>query len=205
MWELGHKEGWVPKNWCFQTAVLEKTLESPLHSEEMKSINPKGNPSWIFIGRTDAEAEAPILWPRDAKSGFIGKDPDAGKDWGQEEKGTIEDEMVGCHYQLNGCGEIVKDREAWRATVHGVAKSWTQLRDWTTTAMQKSKGKRPWPKDRDAVKINPISTSSRKNSVVSWRSMWTSSHCLSYFAHWNISCQEEDGLGRKGLESDDVM
>ena len=205
MWELGHKEGWVPKNWCFQTVVLEKTLESPLDSEEIKSINPKGNPSWIFIWRTDAEAEAPILWPPDVKSGLIGKDPDAGKDWGQEEKGTIEDEMVGWHHQLNGCGEIVKDREAWRATVCGVAKSWTQLRDWTTTAMQKSKGKRPWPKDNDAVKINPISTSSRKNGVVSWRSMWTSSLCLPSFAHWNISCQEEDSLGRKSLQFDALM
>ena len=102
MWELDHKEGWAPKNWCFWTAVLEKTLESPLDGEEIKPVNPKGNQPWIVIVRTDAEVEAPILWPPDAKSQLIGKDPDAGKDWGQEEKGTTEDEMVGWHHWLNG-------------------------------------------------------------------------------------------------------
>ena len=86
MWKLDHKEGWVPKNWCFWTVVLEKTLESPLDCKEIKLINPKGNQSWIFIGRTDAEAETPILWPPDAKNWLIWKDPDAGKDWRQEEK-----------------------------------------------------------------------------------------------------------------------
>ena len=102
MWELDHKEGWVPKNWCFWTVVLEKTLESPLDSKEIKPVNPKGNQPWLFIGRSDAEAAAPILWPPDAKRQRIGKDPDAGKDWGQEEKGTIEDEMVWWHHWLNG-------------------------------------------------------------------------------------------------------
>ena len=102
MWELDHKEGWVPKNWCFWIAVLEKTLESPLDCKEIKPVNPKGNQSWIFTGKTDAEAEALILWPPDAKSWLIGKDPDAGKDWRQEEKGTTEDEMVGWHHQLDG-------------------------------------------------------------------------------------------------------
>ena len=92
MWELDHKEGWAPKNWCFWTVVLEKTLESPLNCKEIKQVNPKGGQLWIFIGRTDAEA--PILWPPDAKSWLTGKDPDAGKDWRQKEKGTIEDEMV---------------------------------------------------------------------------------------------------------------
>ena len=92
--ELDHKEGWVLKNWCFWTMVLEKTLESPLDSKEIKPVNPKGNQSWIFIGRTDPEAEAPILWPPDAKSCLIVKDPDAGKDWRREEKGTTEDEMA---------------------------------------------------------------------------------------------------------------
>ena len=87
MWELDHKEGWVPNNWCFQSVVLEKTLESPLGSKEIKPVNPKGNQLWIFIGRTDAETEAPILWPHDAKNWLIGRAPDAGKDWGQEEKG----------------------------------------------------------------------------------------------------------------------
>ena len=95
MWELDCKEGWVPKNWCFWTVVLEKTLESPLDSKEIKPVNPRGNQPWIFIGRTDAEAEAPVLWSPDAKSWLIGKDPDARKDWGQEEKRVTGDEMVG--------------------------------------------------------------------------------------------------------------
>ena len=100
-WELDHKESWVLKNWCFWTVVLEKTLESPLDCK-INPVNPKGNQSWIFIGRMDAEAKAPILWLPDTKNWLIGKDPDAGKDWGQVEKGTTEDEMVGWHHRLNG-------------------------------------------------------------------------------------------------------
>ena len=100
MWELDHKEGWALKNWCFQTVVLEKILHSPLDSKEIKPVNVKGNRSWIFIGRT--EAEVPILQPPDEKSWLIGKNPDAGKDWRQEEKGTTEDEMVGWYHLLNG-------------------------------------------------------------------------------------------------------
>ena len=96
------KKGWELKNWCFWTVVLEKTIETPLDCKEIKLINPKGNQSWIFIGRTDAEADAPILWPPDAKNQLIWIDPDAGKDWGQEEKGTTEDEMVGWHHRLDG-------------------------------------------------------------------------------------------------------
>ena len=102
MWELDYKENWVPKNWCFWTVVLEKTLESPLDCKEIKPVNPKGNWSWIFIVRTDAEAETPILWLPDAKNWLIGQDPDAGQDWKQEEKETTEDEMVGWHYRLDG-------------------------------------------------------------------------------------------------------
>ena len=101
MWELDYKECWVPMNWCFWTVVLEKTLESPLDSKEIQPVHPKGSQSWIFIGRTDAEAEKPILWPPDAKSWLIGKDPDAGKDW-RLEKGMTGDEMVGWHHRLNG-------------------------------------------------------------------------------------------------------
>ena len=101
MWELDHKNCWVPKNWCFLTVVLENILESLLNCKEIKPINPKGNQSWIFIGRTDAEAEAAILWPPDMKNWLIWKDPDAGKDWRQE-KGTTEDKMIGWHHQLNG-------------------------------------------------------------------------------------------------------
>ena len=102
MWELDYKESWVTKNWWFWIVVLEKTLESPLDCKEIKLVNPKGNQSWIFIGRTDAEAETPILWPPDAKNWLIGKDLDAEKDWRQEEKGMTEVEMVGWHHWLNG-------------------------------------------------------------------------------------------------------
>ena len=101
-WELDHKESWAPKNWCFWTVVLEKTLESPLGCKEIQPVHPKGDWSWIFIGRTDAEAESPMLWPHDAKNWLIGKGPDAGKDWRQEEKGITEDEMAGWHHQLDG-------------------------------------------------------------------------------------------------------
>ena len=102
MWELDYKESWALKNWCFWIVVLEKTLEHPLDCKQIQPVHPKGNQSWIFIGRTDAEVETPILWPLDGKSWLIWKDPDAGKDWGWEEKGAIEDEMVGWHHQLNG-------------------------------------------------------------------------------------------------------
>ena len=102
MWELDHKESWAPKNWCFWTVVLEKTLESPLDCKEIQPVDSKGNQSLIFIARTDAEAETPILWPPDANNCLIGKDPNAGKDGNLEEKGMTEDEMVGCHHWLNG-------------------------------------------------------------------------------------------------------
>ena len=102
MWELDYKESWGMKNWCFWTVVLERTLESPLNCKEIQLVNPKENRSWIFIGRTDAEAETPILWPPDAKNWLFGKDPDAGQDWKQENKGMTEDEMVGCNHRLNG-------------------------------------------------------------------------------------------------------
>ena len=98
---LDHKESWVLKNWCFQTVVLQKTLESPFDSKEIKPVNPKRNQPWVFIERTDAEIEAPILWLPDVKNQLMGKDPDAGKDWSQEEKAMTEDEMVGWHYQLD--------------------------------------------------------------------------------------------------------
>ena len=101
MWELDYEESWGPKNWCFWTVVLEKTLESPLDYKEIQPVHPKGDQSWI-IGRTDAEAETPILWPHHVKSWLIGKYPDDGRDWGQEEKGTTEDEMAGWHHQLDG-------------------------------------------------------------------------------------------------------
>ena len=120
MWELDHKESWAPKNWCFWTVVLEKTLESPLDCKEIQPVHSKGNQSWIFTGRTDVEAETPILWPSDVKNWLIGKDPDARKDWRQE-KGLTEDENI-----IDSM-----DREAWRAAVHGVANSRTRLNNWT--------------------------------------------------------------------------
>ena len=148
MWELDYKESWAPKNRCFWSVVLEKTLESPLDYKEIKPINPKGNQSWMFIGRMDAEAETPILWPPDAKNWLLGKDPDAGKDWRQEEKGMTEDEMVGWHNWLDGhefvqTPELVMDREAWCGIVHGVAKICTQLSNWTKLIPQITSRKKP--------------------------------------------------------------
>ena len=133
---LYYKESWALKNWCFWTVVLEKTLESPLDCKEIQPVNPKGNQSWIFIGRTDAEAETPIRLPADAKHWLIGKDPDAGKEWSQEEKGMTEDEIIEWHHWLEGHEYEVSFRSwwwtaAWCTEVHGVVKSQTKLSDLT--------------------------------------------------------------------------
>ena len=136
MWELDYKESWALKNWCFWTVVLEKTLESPLDYREIQLVHPKGNKSWIFVGRSDVEAETPMLWPRDVKSSLIWEDLDAGKDWRREEKGMTEDEMAGWHHWLSGhelskFWEFVMDKEAWPAAAHGGTKIWTRLSNWT--------------------------------------------------------------------------
>ena len=102
MWQLNYKESWAPKNWCFWTVVLEKTLESPLDCKEIQPVHSKGDRSWVFFGRNDAKAETPVFWPPHAKSWLIGKDSDAGRDWGQDEQGTTEDEMAGWHHRLDG-------------------------------------------------------------------------------------------------------
>ena len=139
MWELVHKEGLAPKNWFFRTVVLEKTLESPLDCKEIQPVNPEGNQSWVFIGKTDAEAEAPVFWPPIVKRTLTGKNLDDGKDWGQEEKGVTEDEMVGWHHRFNGhkFEKTLGDSGGQRSltTVHRT----TESCDWATATVKEEK------------------------------------------------------------------
>ena len=173
MWQLDHKEGWAPKNWRFWT-LLEKTLKSLLLSKEIKPIDPKGNQLWIFIGRTDAQAEAPVIWPLYAKCQLTTKDPGTGKEQGQEEKGMAEDEcddwmasLIQWTWVWGNSRKIVKGREAWCAAVHGITKSQILLSNWTPTSpprtvVQWERGAVKWPSE-----INM--RSSRSRDSVLWK------------------------------------
>ena len=185
MWELDYKESWVPKNWCFWTVVLEKTLESPLDCKEIQPVHPKGDQSWVFIGRTEAEIETPILWPPHVKNWLIWKDPAAGKDWGQEEKGMTEDEMVGWHHQLNeheSVNSSVNSGSWWWTGKPGVLRfmgpqrirqDWVTALNWTNPIWLVIKGK-----DRHTGKMS-MQEEEGRNGVMQLQSQgsqgWTAS------------------------------
>ena len=161
MWELDCEESWAPKNWCFWTVVLEKTLESPLDCKEIQPVYSEGDQPWDFFGRNDAKAETRVLWPPHVKSWLIGKDSDAERHWGQEEKGMTEDEMAGWHHRIDGrelseLRELVMDREAWRAAIHGVTKSQTRLSNWTEYVKLK----------KTKAKVNRVSMSAHRHSFI---------------------------------------
>ena len=196
MWEVDIKKGLVPKNWCLRTVVLEKALESPLDCKEIKPVNPGGNQTWIFTGRTDAAAEAPILWPPDAKSCLIGKDPDAGKDRRQEAKGTTEMRwldviITSVDMNLSKLQEMVKDREAWHATVNGVTKSQTQLSDWTPPPMVNSSLAK-----RQECKMGKVSSANGAGKVGHECASWVASVMSNSFATlWTVSYQAPLSMG----------
>ena len=170
MWELDQKEDWMPKNWCFQTVVLEKTLESPLDCKEIKSVDVTVNQPWMFTGRTDAEAEAPMLWPPDVKSQLVGKGPDAGKEWRQKKRQT-DNEMVWQHHWLNGhefeqTPRDTEGRGSLTCCSPWAAKSRTRLNKWTTTWMSPTSPVKEKTILRLEGKANPISRACKKHS---WR------------------------------------
>ena len=192
-WTIG--KGWVPKSWCFWTVVMEKTLESPLDCKEIQPVHPKGDQSWVFIGRTDTEAETPILWPPHVKSWLIGKDPDAGRDWGQEEKGTTEDEMFGWHHQLDELSlcelrELVMDSgclaccSSWGRKELDTTEwmTWTELNLYDSTPQKgfpdSSAGKESASNEGYLGLIPGLGRSPRKgkathSSILAWRILWT--------------------------------
>ena len=183
MWELDYKEIWVLKNWCFWTVVLEKTLESPLDCKEIQPVHPKGNQSWVFIGGTDVEAETPVLCSPDVKLWLIGKDPDAGNDWWQEEKGMPEDEMVGWHHWLDGHGfgwtlGVDDGQGGLGCCGHEVTKSWTWLSDWTELILVAQMVKNlPAMLDTFVQSLgqeDPLEKEiATHSSVLAWRTPWT--------------------------------
>ena len=176
MGELDHGESWAPKNWCFQIVVLEKTLESPL-DYKIKLVNPNGNQPWIFIGRSDAEAEAPTFWPPDSKSRLIGKDTDAGKHWSKRKRGQqrvrwLDSITNSMDINLSELREIVEDRGVWRAVVHGTAKSQTQLNNWTIIITNYQKEKLRKHPIYNCIKNNKIPRNQynqRSRRVVFWK------------------------------------
>ena len=210
MWELDYKESWALKNWCFWTAVLEKTLESPLDCKEIQPVHPKGDQSWVFIGRTDVEAETQILWPPNAKSWLIGKDPDAGKDWGQEEKGMTEDEMVGWHHWLDGHGfgwtPGVGDGQGGLACCNSWGhkesdsterQNWTELRlqqyvNWVLPDVQSGLKKAEEPENKLPKSAGSLKRqeSSRRTSIsaslttLKSLTVWITTNCGTFFKRW---------------------
>ena len=180
MWELDHKDGRALDNWCFQTMVLEKTLESLLDSKEIKSVNIKGNQPWILNGRTDAEAEVPIFWPSDTNSWLLGKDPDNRKEWRQKEKWWqrmrwLNSITYSMNMNLGKLQEMVRNREACRTTVHGVAKSQTRLGNWTATTNAREYY---LAIKNNEIQIHDIVWMNHKNSVLSERSGYKETNIL---------------------------
>ena len=184
---LDYTESWAPKNWCFWTVVLEKTLERPLDCKEIQPVQPKGDQSWVFIGRTDVEAETPILWTPDAKNWLIGKDPDAGKDWGQEEKGTTEDEMVGGHHWLDGW-VWVNSGSWWWTGRPGVLQFMGLQRvghDWATELnLKKLEPETACTQPSDSLDNGIILTHCFKHQNTGWCNMFISKL---FFKEWTLN------------------